>query len=289
MAGSILMLVGINLALHATGTFDLPAIQVLLHTPASQGGLELPPTTEMLLFLAFFLAFAIKVPLFLCTPGCRMRTWKRPRQVRVMLAGVLLKMGTYGMIASACRFSLRLRTALRAGWPYWRSSASFTARWWQWSAELEEAGRVFVGHHLGFVVLGISPSTTFSMQGAVYHDAGARYLDGRALSARGMVYDRRGIRLKSASTAAGHADAKLAAFFLFVALSSLACRCQWVVREYLVLPARTSGTGSGLHGPTRVILSAATCCVVSAGVFGEIPREKPYASPMPPRAKSGFW
>src|SRR5438552_18696508 len=98
MAGSILMLVGIVWLDNATGTFDLPTIQTLLHTPASQGGLELASRTQMLLFLAFFLAFAIKVPLF------PLHTWlpdahvEAPTAGSVMLAGVLLNMGTYGMI-----------------------------------------------------------------------------------------------------------------------------------------------------------------------------------------------
>src|SRR2546430_12274398 len=60
MAGSILMLVGIIWLYNATGTFDLPTIQQAL----ANGQLVLEPRTEMLLFLAFFFAFAIKVPLF---------------------------------------------------------------------------------------------------------------------------------------------------------------------------------------------------------------------------------
>src|SRR2546423_2792721 len=115
MAGSILMLVGIIWFYKATGTFVLPAIQMLLPTPAFHGGLQPPPTTEMLLFLAFFLAFAIKVPLF------PLHTWlpdahvEAPTAGSVMLAGVLLKMGTYGMI----RFSLPLfpeASRRAAGW-----------------------------------------------------------------------------------------------------------------------------------------------------------------------------
>src|SRR6059036_975036 len=60
MAGSVLMLVGIVWLYNATGSFDLVEIQRALQT----GALVLPAQTEMILFLAFFLAFAIKVPLF---------------------------------------------------------------------------------------------------------------------------------------------------------------------------------------------------------------------------------
>src|SRR5437667_11691225 len=98
------MLIGIISLYDATGTFDLRAIRVLLHAPASQGGLELSSSTEMLLFGAFFVAFAIKVPLF------PLHTWlpdahvEAPTAGSVILAGVLLKMGTYGML----RFCLPL-------------------------------------------------------------------------------------------------------------------------------------------------------------------------------------
>ena len=100
MAGSILMLVGIIWLYNATGTFDLPTIQQTL----ANGQLILEPRTEMLLFLSFFFAFAIKVPLF------PLHTWlpdahvEAPTAGSVMLAGVLLKLGTYGMM----RFCLPL-------------------------------------------------------------------------------------------------------------------------------------------------------------------------------------
>src|SRR5450631_3106515 len=91
MLGSILMLVGIVWLYNATGTFDLPTIQHMLQS----GVLLLPARTEMLLFLAFFVAFAIKVPLF------PLHTWlpdahvEAPTAGSIILAGVLLKMGTY--------------------------------------------------------------------------------------------------------------------------------------------------------------------------------------------------
>src|SRR5262245_36988369 len=106
MIGSVLMLVAI-IALYflhgnATGTytFSYPEIQTALAT----GRLTLAPSAEFWLFVAFFLAFAIKVPLF------PFHTWlpdahvEAPTAGSVLLAGVLLKMGTYGMV----RFSLPL-------------------------------------------------------------------------------------------------------------------------------------------------------------------------------------
>ena len=111
MAGSILMLVGIIWLYNLTGSFDLPQVQLALQT----GVVSLTPTAELLLFLAFFVAFAIKVPLF------PLHTWlpdahvEAPTAGSVILAGVLLKMGTYGMM----RFCLPLfPAASRRAVPY---------------------------------------------------------------------------------------------------------------------------------------------------------------------------
>src|SRR5262245_25306165 len=106
MIGSVLMLVAI-IALYfmhgdATGTytFSYPQIQSAI----ASGRMVIAPHIERLLFLAFFLAFAVKVPLF------PFHTWlpdahvEAPTAGSVLLAGVLLKMGTYGLV----RFNLPL-------------------------------------------------------------------------------------------------------------------------------------------------------------------------------------
>src|SRR5437764_2188685 len=106
MIGSVLMLVAI-IALYfihgnATGTFTFsyPQIQSAL----ASGRIVLSPVIELWLFLAFFLAFAIKIPLF------PFHTWlpdahvEAPTAGSVLLAGVLLKMGTYGLM----RFNVAL-------------------------------------------------------------------------------------------------------------------------------------------------------------------------------------
>ena len=85
MGGSIFMLVGMIWLYNKTGTFDLPALQAMVHS----GALLLTPGVEMLLFLSFFVAFAIKVPLF------PFHTWlpdahtEAPTAGSVDLAGVL--------------------------------------------------------------------------------------------------------------------------------------------------------------------------------------------------------
>ena len=89
----------------------------------------------MLLFLAFFLAFAIKVPLF------PLHTWlpdahvEAPTAGSVMLARVMLKMGTYGLVRFCLPLFPNAAHQLRAlDRRRWRSSASSTARWSRWSS-----------------------------------------------------------------------------------------------------------------------------------------------------------
>ena len=132
MAGSVLMLAAIIYIYNKTRTFSYPAILEML----ANGKLVFPPAEQMVLFLAFFVAFAIKVPLF------PLHTWlpdahvEAPVAGSIMLAGVMLKMGTYGIL----HFCLPLFPgAARACAPWiscWPSSASSTARWWPWCSPI---------------------------------------------------------------------------------------------------------------------------------------------------------
>ncbi len=214
MAGSILMLVGIIWLYNATGTFDLPTIQTLLHTPASQGGLELSPSTEMLLFLV-----------------------EAPTAGSVMLAGVLLKMGTYGMI----RFCLPLfpeASRRAAGWV--AALAIIGIIYGALVAMVQPNLKKLVAYssvsHLGFVVLGIFAFHNISMQGAVYQMLAHGISTGALFLLVGMLYDRRHTFEISEYGGLATPMPKLAAFFLFVALSSLGLpMLNGFVGEYLVL------------------------------------------------------
>ena len=274
MAGSIVMLVGIIWLYNATGTFDLPTIQQTLAT----GQLILEPRTEMLLFLSFFFAFAIKVPLF------PLHTWlpdahvEAPTAGSVMLAGVLLKLGTYGMM----RFCL----------PLFPEASHRAARW---VAVLAIIGIIYGAlvslvqpnlkklvayssvSHLGFVVLGIFALHNISMQGAVYQMLAHGISTGALFLLVGMLYDRRHTFEISEFGGLSTPMPKLAAFFLFVALSSLGLpMLNGFVGEFLILLGTYQRHwGWAAWAALGVILSACYLLWSYQRVFfGEITRDK---------------
>ncbi|HKV61453.1 MAG TPA: NADH-quinone oxidoreductase subunit M [Candidatus Acidoferrum sp.] len=282
MAGSILMLVGIIWLYNATGvatnwtaaTFDLPTIQVMLQN----GSISLSPQTEMLLFLAFFVAFAIKVPLF------PLHTWlpdahvEAPTAGSVMLAGVLLKMGTYGMI----RFCLPLFPAAArraAGWIALLAIIGiiYGALVAMVQPNLKKLVAYSSVSHLGFVVLGIFAFHNISMQGAVYQMLAHGISTGALFLLVGMLYDRRHTFEISEYGGLATPMPKLAAFFLFVALSSLGLpMLNGFVGEYLVLLGTYQRHwGWATWAALGVILSACYLLWSYQRVFfGEITREK---------------
>ncbi len=276
MAGSILMLVGIVWLYNATGTFDLPTIQQML----ANGLLTtvLTPRAEMILFLAFFLAFAIKVPLF------PLHTWlpdahvEAPTAGSVMLAGVLLKLGTYGMI----RFCLPLfPEASRRAAPWVAVLAIIGIIYGALVAMVQPNLKKLVAYssvsHLGFVVLGIFAFHNISMQGAVYQMLAHGISTGALFLLVGMLYDRRHTFEISEFGGLSTPMPKLAAFFLFVALSSLGLpMLNGFVGEYLILLGTYQRHWQWASwAALGVILSACYLLWSYQRVFfGEIGREK---------------
>jgi NADH-quinone oxidoreductase subunit M len=279
MAGSILMLVGILWLYNATSTFDLPVIQQALQT----GALVLPRGTETLLFLAFFIAFAIKVPLF------PFHTWlpdahvEAPTAGSVMLAGVLLKMGTYGMI----RFCLPLfPDASRRFAPAIAVLAIIGIIYGALVALVQPNLKKLVAYssvsHLGFVVLGIFAFHIVSMQGAVFQMLAHGISTGGLFLLVGMLYDRRHTFEMSQFGGLATPMPRLAAFFLFVALSSLGLpMLNGFVGEFLILLGTYQVHWNwAAWAATGVILSACYLLWSYQRVFfGEITVDKNRALP----------
>ena len=239
MAGSILMLVGIIWLYNLTGSFDLPFIQQALQSNPGLLGTtaEITGRAELLLFLSFFVAFAIKVPLF------PLHTWlpdahvEAPTAGSVILAGVLLKMGTYGMM----RFCLPLFPhASKQAAPYVAVLAIIGIIYGALVALVQPNLKKLVAYssvsHLGFVVLGIFTFGVIGMQGAIYQMLAHGISTGALFLLVGMLYDRRHTFEISEYGGLATPMPRLSAFFLFVALSLLGLPIlNGFVGEYLIL------------------------------------------------------
>jgi NADH-quinone oxidoreductase subunit M len=233
MLGSILMLVAILWLYNLTGTFDLQVIESKLQA----GLIALPPHTELLLFGAFFLAFAIKVPLF------PLHTWlpdahtEAPTAGSVILAGVMLKLGTYGIL----RFCLPLfPDAAHRMAPLIGVLAIIGIVYGALVATVQHDLKRLVAYtsvsHLGFVVLGLFAFSTISVQGAIYQMLNHGISTGALFLGVGMLYDRRHTHEISEFGGLANPMPVLMGFFLFIALSSLALPpLNGFVGEFLIL------------------------------------------------------
>jgi NADH-quinone oxidoreductase subunit M len=238
MAGSILMLVGILWLYNATGSFDLPVIQdALARHPEILGSPETRSFNELLLFLAFFVAFAIKVPLF------PLHTWlpdahvEAPTAGSVMLAGVLLKMGTYGMMRfclplfpNASHRAARVIAVLAIIGIIYGALVALV------QPNLKKLVAYSSVSHLGFVVLGIFSFNAIAMQGAIYQMLAHGISTGALFLLVGMLYDRRHTFEITQYGGLATPMPRLAAFFLFAVLSSLGLpMLNGFIGEYLIL------------------------------------------------------
>jgi len=234
LSGSLLMLVAI-LALYfqygaATGTytFDLPLLAQFV-LPAGRA--------QDLLFLAFALAFAIKVPMF------PFHTWlpdahvEAPTAGSVILAGVLLKMGTYGFL----RFCLPLfpEASLRFT-PWIFALAVVGIIYGAWVSTVQPDIKKLVAYssvsHLGFVVLGLFTLTPQGLVGGIIQMVNHGLSTGALFLVVGMLYERRHTRLIVEYGGLWKAVPALSALFLVVALSSLGLPgLNGFVGEFLIL------------------------------------------------------
>ena len=277
--GSVLMLVAIIWLYTLTGSFDyndiLAAVQSgqILSRGSQQGWL----------FLAFFLAFAIKVPLF------PLHTWlpdahvEAPTAGSVILAGILLKMGTYGM----ARFCLPLfPEASRLFAPAVIVLAIIGIVYGALVAMVQPDIKKLVAYssvsHLGFVVLGIFAFNQQALDGAVYQMLNHGVSTGALFLLVGMLYDRRHTHLITEFGGLATPLPVLSGFFLFTTLSSIGLPLlNNFVGEFLVL------VGSYYARPvyayaaaTGVILSACYMLWMCQRVFfGEVTVEKNLALP----------
>jgi NADH-quinone oxidoreductase subunit M len=216
--GSLLMLVGIIALYFIYGTFDYATI---LEAMRANAGL-LSSRAEFWLFLAFALAFCIKVPLF------PLHTWlpdahtEAPTAGSVILAGVLLKMGTYGLL----RFNLGLFPEMsRKFAPIMITLAIIGIIYGALVAMVQPDVKRLVAYssvsHMGFVVLGLFSFTELGMQGALYQMLNHGVSTGALFLFVGMIYERRHTRMISDFGGLSTPMPWFATLFVIASLSSI--------------------------------------------------------------------
>jgi NADH-quinone oxidoreductase subunit M len=272
-AGSVLMLAAIIYIYNKTATFSYPEILAML----ASGRLTFPPQEQMLLFLAFFIAFAIKVPLF------PLHTWlpdahvEAPTAGSIMLAGVMLKMGTYGLF----HFCLPLfPSAAHACAPWICVLAIIGIIYGSLVALVQPNMKKLVAYtsvaHLGFVVLGIFTFTQPGLDGAVYQMLNHGISTGALFLLVGMLYERRhSLEIADYGGVATVAP-WLAVTFLITTLASIGLPLlNNFVGEFLVLQGAAYANFSwAVWASVGVILSACYMLWLYQRVFyGETPHE----------------
>jgi NADH-quinone oxidoreductase subunit M len=275
MVGSILMLVaiiGLSYA-HAAGPGGTPSFDLL-----DLYGTVLSPAMEKWFFLAFTLAFVIKVPLF------PFHTWlpdahvEAPTAGSVILAGVMLKMGTYGLLRFA--FPLFPNAALHYA-PWIGVLAVIGIIYGALVAMVQPDLKKLVAYssvsHLGFVVLGLCALNVNGVQGATYQMLNHGVSTGGLFMIVGMLSDRRHTRLISEFGGLKAVMPHLVACFLLITLSSIALPAtNGFIGEFLILLG-------GFQMFPRLTVFAATGVILSAVYmlwmfqrvnYGEVTNEK---------------
>ncbi len=234
MFGSALMLVAI-VTLVALHNADTGVLTFDLVTLGEWQGLS--EGTARWLFLAFALAFAIKVPLF------PVHTWlpdahtEAPTAGSVILAGVLLKMGTYGFL----RFGLFLFPEASVYFaPFIVTLAVIGIIYGAIAATMQTDLKRLVAYssvaHMGFIVLGIFALTTQALTGGVIQMINHGISTGALFLLVGMIYERRKTRQISELGGLQKSAPILAGIFTVVMLSSIGLPgLNGFVGEFLIL------------------------------------------------------
>jgi NADH-quinone oxidoreductase subunit M len=186
MAGSILMLLAILWLGIAGGTFSLPEL-------IAQG--SIPADIQFWLFLAFAAAFAIKVPMWPLHSWLPDAHVEAPTAGSVILAGVLLKMGTYGFL----RFNLPLFP--QASWelaPWIAGLAVVGILYGAMVSYAQKDAKKLVAYssvsHLGFVMLGLFALNAQGIEGGILQMVNHGLSTGALFLIVGMIYERRHTR-----------------------------------------------------------------------------------------------
>ena len=233
LVGSVLMLLGI-LALYfahhaATGEYTFDLLR-LMETSYASG-------LQFWVFLAFFIGFAIKVPMF------PFHTWlpdahvEAPTAGSVILAGVLLKMGTYGFV----RFSIPLLPEASRDAVWWVATLAIIGIiYGALVALVQKDWKSLVAYssvsHLGFVMLGIFALNTLGLEGGILQMINHGLSTGGLFLLVGIMYEQRHTREIAAYGGIAKVVPVYAAMFLVIALASMGLpMLNGFIGEFLIL------------------------------------------------------
>ncbi len=268
--GSALMLAGIIAlaVMHAdqSGTISFALSDLI--------GLDMSVAAERWLFAAFALAFAIKVPLF------PLHTWlpdahtEAPTAGSILLAGVMLKLGTYGLL----RFNLSLfpEASLDAVW-IMGTLAVIGIVYGAVVAIVQPDLKKLVAYssvsHLGFIVLGTFALTSGGLQGAVIQNVNHGLTTGALFLLVGIIYERRHTKQISEFGGLQKVMPMYAGFFLFMIFASIGLPgLNGFVGEFLVLiGSYTTLPALAVIAAVGVILAAIYLLWAYERVFTGIP------------------
>ncbi|MFZ5572942.1 MAG: NADH-quinone oxidoreductase subunit M [Thermodesulfobacteriota bacterium] len=274
MSGSVLMLVAILflyfMNYKATGAYSFDIL--------SYYNLGITPGIQIWLFLAFFLAFAIKVPMF------PFHTWlpdahvEAPTAGSVILAGVLLKMGTYGFL----RFSLPIFPQASMDFaPIILGLSVIGIIYGAMVSIAQEDIKKLVAYssvsHLGYCMLGMFALNMEGVKGSIIQMINHGLSTGALFMIVGMLYERRHTRLISEYGGIMKVMPVFAGLFLLVAFSSMGVPgLNGFVGELLILiGAFKASVGYGLLATMGLVLGAVYLLWMYKRVmYGEITKEE---------------
>ncbi len=287
MAGSILMLLALLYVGTKAGTFAMPEILAMIQSGALDFPFDGLFSPQSFLFLGFFLAFAVKVPIWPLHSWLPDAHVQAPTAGSVILAGVLLKMGTYGLV----RFCLPLFPEASIAWaPFVAVLAVIGIIYGAWVSYAQTDVKKLVAYssvsHLGFVVLGIFALNAAGIQGGILQMVNHGVSTGGLFLIVGMLYERRHTKAIDAFGGIWKALPLFGALSLIIVLSSMGLPgLNSFVGEFTILLGTLGSTvlgfGFALFASLGVILAAIYLLYMFQRVYmGELKEENSNLEPL---------